>query len=185
MKAHRRKSVKSEPKRSARTQSEPKVTRRQIWLACVVGGGASLAIFIVFLRLSSPHHLTQQERILIGHYDSIRAALSLDDLSAARTAALFLGNAGPDHERISESATTLARAESLQAARSAFSAMSSEVIKIASGNRGYYRVGCSMANCPSGCAPCDTVKFGEWIQITTVVQNPFMGRTHSDCGIVK
>lgn len=185
MKAQGKKSPRSKTNRSAQTPPAPKVTRRQIWFALVVGIGALTVIFAVVLKFSSPHRLTQQERILIGHYDSVRAALSLDDLPAARAAASLFGSAGPDHEKIMESATLLVRAESLQSARNAFSAMSSEVIKIASGNTGHYRVGCSMADCPSACAQCATVKFGDWIQTSTVVQNPFMGRAHSDCGIVK
>jgi len=79
----------------------------------------------------------------------------------------------------------LARAESLPAARDAFEAMSSQVIKLAIGNAGYYRMGCSMGTCPAPCEPCDTVKHGDWIQTSPIVQNPFMGKAHPNCGIVK
>lgn len=141
-----------------------------------------LGSIVVF---SLPHRLTQEERVLIGHYDSVRAALSLDDLPAARSAASLVESVSRDNKRIMDAAVALSRAESLPAARDAFQAMSARVIKLASGNAGYYRMGCSMAGCPAPCEPCDTIKYGEWIQTSALVQNPFMGRAHPNCGIVK
>ncbi|MGI9088794.1 MAG: hypothetical protein ACR2HH_13805 [Chthoniobacterales bacterium] len=143
---------------------------------------ATLGAIVAF---SLPHRLTPKERALIRQYDSVRIALSLDDLPAARVAASLVQNASRDHKAIMTAALALARADSLPAARDAFQAMSARVIKLASGNAGYYRMGCSMAYCPAPCEPCDTIKYGDWIQTSPIVQNPFMGQAHPDCGIVK
>lgn len=174
-------------KRSRAVKRQPgwQATPRQIRLALLIGGAVIVMMLGLIVVFSLPHRLTQQERVLIGHYDSVRTALSLDDLPAARAAASGLEASSRGYKEIMKAATALARTESLPAARDAFQAMSSQVIKLASGNDGYYRVGCSMAGCPSPCEPCDTTKFGDWIQISPVIQNPFMGKAHPDCGIVK
>lgn len=160
-------------------------TPRQIRLALLIAGAVFVATLAAIVVFSLPHRLTQQERVLIGHYDSLRAALSLDDLPAARSAASLVQSASRDHKTIMNAALALTRAQSLPAARDVFQAMSARVIKLASGNAGYYRMGCSMAFCPAPCEPCGTLKYGDWIQTSPVVQNPFMGQAHPDCGIVK
>jgi hypothetical protein len=141
-------------------------------------------IIALVVWYSLPHRLTTDERMMIQQYELVRAALSADDLPKARAAAPPLLDAARD-TRIQQAASALRQAESLQAARVVFAAISSRVIKLASGNAGYYRMGCSMPGCPADCERCDTIKFGDWIQTSPVVQNPFMGRAHPDCGIVK
>jgi len=151
----------------------------------VIGGAVVVSILGSIVVFSLPHRLTQEERVLIGHYDSVRAALSLDDLPAARSAASLVERVSRDHKKIMDAALTLGHAETLAAARDAFRTMSAQVIRLADGNAGYYHMGCSMAGCPAPCDPCDTMKYGDWIQTSAVVQNPFMGRAHPNCGIVK
>jgi hypothetical protein len=141
-------------------------------------------IIALVVWYSLPHRLTADERLMIQQYELVRAALSADDLAKARAAAPPLLDAARD-TRIQQAASALRQAESLPAARVAFAAISSRVIKLASGNAGYYRMGCSMPGCPAECERCDTIKFGDWIQTSPVVQNPFMGRAHPDCGMVK
>lgn len=175
------------PKSGRKVKQEPgwQATPRQIRLALVIGGAVVVMMLGTVVVFSLPHRLTQQERVLIGHYDAIRTALALDDLPTARAAALLVESDSGNHKSMMNAATKLAQAQSLPAARDAFQAMSAQVIKLASGNAGYFRMGCSMAGCPSPCEPCETVKYGDWIQISSVVQNPFMGRAHPNCGIVK
>lgn len=180
---------KCKPPKLVRPGKQPpgwQATPRQIRLALLIGGAVFVSILGSIVVFSLPHRLTQEERALIGHYDSVRAALSLDDLPAARTAAASLvGSVSHGEKKISDAAIALSRAESLPAARDAFQAMSARVIKLASGNAGYYRMGCSMAGCPAPCEPCDTMKYGEWIQTSALVQNPFMGKAHPNCGMLK
>lgn len=186
MKRSRKKFRPPKPVRSGKQQPGWQATPRQIRLALLIGGVVFVSILGGIVVFSLPHRLTQEERVLIGHYDSVRIALSLDDLHAARTAAAsLLGSVSRDHKKIMDAAVALSRADSLPAARDAFQAMSARVIKLASGNAGYYRMGCSMAGCPAPCEPCDTLKYGEWIQTSVLVQNPFMGKAHPNCGIVK
>lgn len=184
MKPQRKEWRRTKPK-SEKQEPGWQATPRQIRLALLIGGVVLVATLAGIVAFSLPHRLTQQERALIRQYDSVRTALSLDDLPAARAAAALVQNASRDHKAIMNAALALTSAESLPAARDAFQAMSARVIKLASGNAGYYRIGCSMAGCPAPCEPCDTVKYGDWIQTSPLVQNPFMGRAHPDCGIVK
>jgi hypothetical protein len=142
-------------------------------------------IIALVVWYSLPHRLTTDERMMIQQYELVGAALSADDLAKARAAASPLLDAARDNTRIQHAASALRQAESLKAARVAFAAISSHVIRLASGNDGYYRMGCSMPGCPAECERCDTIKFGDWIQTSPVVQNPFMGRAHPDCGMVK
>lgn len=182
---HGRKEWRRTKPKAAKAEPGWQATPRQIRLALLIGGAVLVATLAAIVAFSLPHRLTQQERVLVGRYDSLRTALSLDDLPAARAVATLVQNASRDDKTIMHAAVALARADSLPAARDAFQAMSARVIKLASGNAGYYRMGCSMARCPAPCEPCDTVKYGDWIQTSPVVRNPFMGQAHPDCGIVK
>jgi len=159
-------------------------TRRHIRLGLLTAGAVLPIIIALVVWYSLPHRLTADSRLMIQQYELVRAALSADDLANARGAASPLVYAARD-TRIQQAASALSQAKSLRAARLAFAAVSSRVIKLASGNTGYYRMGCSMPGCPADCEPCDTIKFGDWIQTSPVVQNPFMGRAHPDCGMVK
>lgn len=185
MKRSLRRSKSAKPLEAGKQEPGWQATPRQIRLALLIGGAVVVMILGTVVLFSLPHRLTQQERILIGHYDSLRTFLSVDDLPAARAAASVVERNSGNHKSIMTAAAKLAHAESLSAARDAFQAISSQVIKLASGNAGYFRMGCSMAGCPAPCEPCETVHYGDWIQTTAVVQNPFMGRAHPNCGIVK
>ena len=178
------------PERPARAPTvEPpwQPTKRQIRLGIFVTGALLVIGVTIVVFYSLPHRLTAEDRVLIQQYDTVRAALAADDLDSARIAASQLVDRTRDQRKIRQAATSLMDANSLATARAAFAAISSRVIKLASGNAGYYRLGCSatMANCPAPCEPCETMKFGDWIQTSPVVKNPFMGRTHSDCGMLK
>lgn len=162
-------------------------TKRQIRLGLLTAGGLALVIITVVAWLSFPHRLTPQERVVISDYDAVRSALANDDLATAHNAGAQLLADARENNRIARAAMSLTQADSLAKARNAFAAISRQVIKLATGNAGYYRIGCSasMANCPAACEPCETLKFSDWIQTSPVVQNPFMGRVHPDCGLVK
>lgn len=180
-----RKKSKPKPLRSGKKEPGWQATPRQIRLALLIGGVVIVMMIGTIVVFSLPHRLTQQERILIEHYESVRTTLSRDDLPAARAAALLLADFSHDDRKIMAGAMAMARASSLSAARDAFRAISSRVIKFASGNRGYYRFSCSMAACPEACEPCAAIKYGDWIQTSPLVQNPFTGKAHPNCGVVK
>ena len=172
-------------KHPSKTKMEWYLTRRQIRLGLVAAGTLVIIAGAGAVYYSLPHKLTPDERVMIRHYESVRTALSGDDLATARSAASPLIDSARNNSQIRRSATALREAESLQAARVAFAAISSPIVKLASGNDGYYRIGCSMARCPVQCERCLTIEFGDWIQTSPVVQNPFMGRARPDCGVVK
>lgn len=108
--------------------------------------------------------LTKAQTKFLANYESVRAALAIDDLEGAkRSAANVTG---------SQAATQLSKAPSLQAARTAFKKLSTEAIQLARGHEGYYVANCPMAG-------------NDWLQINTTISNPYYGREMSTCGSIK
>src|SRR5205823_2305270 len=109
-------------------------------------------------------------------YNSIRVALSQDDLAFAQKAATTLAGSYQKRRPIFAAAQALSKADSLEAARGAFSTMSAEAVKMARGHKEYYVVGCSMNQCPAPCVNCQMSRFGDWVQTDAAIANPFMGK---------
>jgi len=142
-----------------------------------------LAGFIV--RSSLPVKRKEIDRAMLRQYDSIRVALSHDDLALAEKAAATLARSYQKRRPISAAAQALSKADSLEAARDAFSTMSAETVKMARGHKEYYVVGCSMNQCPAHCVNCQMSRFSDWVQTDVAIANPFMGKASPYCGVIK
>ena len=108
--------------------------------------------------------LTDAQKQFLSGYESIRAALAADDLAAARGAAAAITN--------SALAVQLSNAQSLAAARVVFKKLSNQAGQLAKGETGYYVAHCPMAG-------------SDWVQTTTKINNPYLGKQMADCGSIK
>jgi hypothetical protein len=161
------------------------LSRWQIGLS--LSGVAVLAIaFATFIVCGFlPRKLTESDRAMIKQYDAVRTALASDDLPGAQKAASVLSNSYPKMRIISGAAIVLAKSNSLDSARYAFLTMSEEVVKLARGHDEYFVMSCSMDRCPAQCSPCQMYRFGPWVQMTPVANNPFMGKASLHCGVIQ
>ena len=160
-------------------------SRRRIWTFATIGGGALVLILALLVFLSLPHRLTAEERAMLQQYESIRVALAQDDLVGAQSAALQLSGSFSGNEKISNAARTVVNSASLDTARDVFKRLSDKVIPLARGNDGYFIVGCPMGTCPAPCVNCQMSRFGDWLQSTVTIGNPFLGTAGKRCGAVK
>ena len=116
---------------------------------------------------------------MLRQYETIRALLARDDFrSAKRTAAGFQhANQTPAPAATKSPAvdaeTAIAAANTLSAQREAFRAWSAYAISLTNEVTGYYVVHCPLPGC------------GDWLQMDTNVDNPFMGKSMHDCGEVE
>ena len=111
-----------------------------------------------------PAELTKAQTKFLANYEGVRASLAADDLEAAKRSAANITE--------SQAATQLSKAPSLNAGRVAFKKLSAEAIQIAKGHEGYYVANCPMAG-------------SDWIQVTTKISNPYLGREMATCGSIK
>ena len=114
----------------------------------------------------------------LEQYEMVRAGLAADDLAAAKNGATNLVTAVQEEfagsKPMIDAAEKLAASESLDDARAAFGVISGEVTKVVQGERGLF-----VMNCPM-------VKNGTWVQTTSKIENPYMGKKLLACGeIVK
>ena len=122
--------------------------------------------------------LTDKDRTILARYEEIRAALAIDDYRAANRAAKdLLKYLKPTDDAPSTPLTSatqdLVAAVNMDKAHLAFRAMSVEVIPLADGVQGYYIMNSPL---PSG---------AEWVQTTTKVDNPYVGKTMRDVGSLR
>jgi hypothetical protein len=166
-------------------RSEAELDRRRIKF--VVGAVVVIGFILtaVLIRNSLPVKLTDADRAMLTQYQSIRLALSQDDLVSAQEAAATLANSYKDRRQVTLATLALSKADSLEAARDAFSAMSIEAVKMARGHGEYYVVGCSMNQCPAPCVNCQMFRFSDWVQTDPAIANPFMGKASPHCGVIK
>jgi len=108
--------------------------------------------------------LTKAQSKFLANYEGVRSALATDDLDAAKRSAANIAD--------SEAARQLSNASSLSAARVAFKKLSADAIQLAKGHEGYYVANCPMAG-------------SDWLQTTTTISNPYLGRQMSTCGSIK
>ncbi|HZS18711.1 MAG TPA: hypothetical protein VFA51_12355 [Candidatus Udaeobacter sp.] len=151
--------------------------------------GAALVGAIVFaammIRSSLAIRLTEADRAMLRQYDSIRVALSQENLTSVQKAAATLADSYQQRRSVSATAQALSKADSLEAAREAFSTISAEAVKMARGHKEYYVVGCSMNQCPAPCVNCQMWRFSDWVQTDATIANPFMGRASPHCGVIR
>lgn len=108
--------------------------------------------------------LTKSQMNFLASYEEIRAALAADNLDDAKRSASKITQ--------SQSAAQLSKATSLNTARVAFKKLSGEAIQITKGREGYYIVNCPMTG-------------SDWLQTTTIINNPYLGKQMSTCGSIK
>ena len=106
--------------------------------------------------------LPAADKDFLAGYEKIQSALAADDLAAAKKAATDLG----------ESGAALAKSGSLKEARSSFEALSLRAEELATGQPGYYVAYCPMVK-------------KSWVQTSTKISNPYMGKGMSTCGEIK
>jgi hypothetical protein len=132
--------------------------------------------------------LNVEQKSFLSQYESVRAALAVDDLAATKKAAsaivteskkLPAESLTPEQkERQASFVTTvkkIASAETLDAAREAFKALSKRAIHYAEGKEGYY-----VAHCPM--VPNDE---GNWVQTNREISNPYFGKSMARCGSIR
>jgi hypothetical protein len=121
------------------------------------------ALALAFLSAASrAGELSSHDKQFLAGYEQIRAALATDDLKGAKKAAATLPDSG----------AAIAKSESLDQARVSFEKLSVEAVKLASGQPGYHVVHCSMAN-------------KDWVQTSTTIGNPYLGKDIAGCGEIK
>src|SRR3989442_1323534 len=93
-------------------------------------------VFGVIASLGHAANLSDQDKKFLTSYEKIHIALAADDLAGAKAAATELGDSGTD----------IAKAKSLQEARSAFEKLSGRAKTMIAGQSSYY-----VAHCPKKC----------------------------------
>ncbi len=166
-------------------RSAATLDRRRLKLIFGAAFLAAIALAGLLIWSSLPVKLTEVDRAMLKQYDSIRVALSHDDLALAEKAAATLADSYQKRRAIFGAAQALSKADSLEAAREAFSTMSAEAVRMARGHKEYYVVGCSMNQCPAPCVNCQMSRFSDWVQTDPAIANPFMGKASPHCGVIK
>ena len=120
---------------------------------------------IAFAMIASLGHAanpSDQDKKFLTSYEKIHTALAADDLTGAKAAATELGDSGTD----------IAKANSLQEARSAFEKLSGRAKTMIAGQSGYYVAHCPMLN-------------KDWVQTSTTISNPYGGKEMIGCGEIQ
>ena len=113
-------------------------------------------------RPLSATELSESDKYFLDGYEQLRAALAVDDLTKANEVA----------ERLTDSGFNVPKSETLERAREAFAQASEIAIRLTAGQPGYYLVHCPMLN-------------KDWVQTARKVENPYAGKSMSDCGVIK
>src|SRR5713101_4015046 len=159
--------------------------RRRLMLIFGAAFVAAMILAGIIVPSSLPVKLTEVDRAMLRQYDSIRVALSHENLAFAQKAATTVAGSYQKRRSISAAAQALSKADSLEGAREAFSTMSAEAVKMARGHKEYYIVGCTLNECPARCVNCQMYRFGNWVQTNATIANPFMGKASLHCGVIK
>lgn len=133
---------------------------------------AFLCIITIAIAADTKHPKTLEQ------YEMVRAGLAADDLAAAKNGATNLVTAVGEEfagtKPMIDAAEKLAASESLDDARASFGIISGELTKVVQAQPGVF-----VMNCPM-------VKNGTWVQTTSKLENPYMGKKMLECGeIVK
>jgi len=119
-------------------------------------------VFGIIASVGDAAALSDQDKKFLTSYEKIHTALAADDLTGAKAAAIELGDSGTD----------IAKANSLQEARSAFEKLSGRAKTMIAGQSGYYVAHCPMLN-------------KDWVQTSTTISNPYGGKDMVSCGEIK
>jgi len=127
--------------------------------------------------------LDNDQKQFLTQYELVRAALAADDLAGAKKAAAIVAAMPVIHHENGvdappgyvQDARKFAGAKSLEDAREVFKSFSKRAVHVAEGKPGYY-----VAHCPM--VPNDE---GDWVQTSTRISNPYMGKAMPSCGSLK
>jgi hypothetical protein len=122
---------------------------------------AAIAL-VMIASLGQAANLSDQDKKFLASYEKIHTALVADDLTGTKAAATELGESGTD----------IAKANSLQEARSAFEKLSGRAKTKIAGQSGYYVAHCPMLN-------------KDWVQTSTTISNPYGGKEMIGCGEIE
>ena len=181
--------------RQRRAQHEPSVRekRKQKWrsnflgenravlLASGVVVAAASVSFVIILLLNGAPPLQPRERVMLTNYEEVRVSLAHDDLTTAERLAAKMAREFGDWVPVSSSVQLIADSDSLESARKAFAKLSQEAIRLADRHTEHLILRCP-TDCPEKCVNCRSNEFGSWIQIDTLVGNPFMRTASPHCG---
>ena|SRR6266498_5744264 len=118
--------------------------------------------FGVIASLGHAANLSDQDKKFLTSYEKIHIALAADDLTGTKTAATELGESGND----------IAKANSLNDARTAFEKLGAHAKTITAGQSGYHVAHCPMLN-------------KDWVQTSTTISNPYGGKEMIGCGEIQ
>jgi len=150
----------------------------------------ALALFVLGASIARAHDksvaINDAQKAFLSQYETLRAALAADDLSAAKKAAETIASNAPAATLAKEGETQhaaayidaakkLASADSLDAARDAFKVISKRAVHLASSQKGYYHAHCPMV--PN--------EEGNWVQTTKKISNPYLGKKMPTCGSIE
>lgn len=114
--------------------------------------------------------LSVEQKTFLTQYETVRAGLAADDLTATKKAAAAI-TAAP----AAATAKKIAASDSLAAAREAFKGLSKHAVSVAASQPGYYHAHCPMV-------PKDE---GDWVQTSKKISNPYFGKSMATCGSIK
>jgi hypothetical protein len=138
----------------------------------------SLCLVVLLSLVTAASAVETKHPKTLEQYEMVRAGLAADDLAAAKNGATNFVTAVQeefgDSKSVIEAAQKLAASETIDDARTSFGVISAELVKHVEGKPGFY-----VMNCPM-------VKNGTWVQTTSKIENPYMGKKMLECGeIVK
>jgi hypothetical protein len=168
---------KPDPKRRGNFLRENKA----VLLASGAIAAAAFISFAVILLLNGAPPLQSRERKMLKNYEEVRVSLAHDDLTTAERLAANMAREFGNWVSVSSSFQLIANSDSLESARKAFAKLSEEAIRLADRHPEYLILRCP-TDCPENCLNCRSNEFGSWVQIDTLVGNPFMGTASPHCG---
>ena len=129
--------------------------------------------------------LTAGDRATIRQYEALRSALAHDQLGEAKSAAFALANNHEAKQGFVVPALAISQSETLDAAREHFIAMCEAAVGLVEHRSGFFVMHCSIQQCTERCENCPMDHFGNWVQVSPTVENPFMGKARIHCGNIK
>lgn len=123
---------------------------------------AAFTMFAFAISSARAASLSDNDKQFLASYEKVRAALAVDDLSTARTAAKEIGDEGSE----------VANAGSLKDARTGFEKLTSRAKPIVAGQSGYYVARCPMLK-------------KDWVQTSEKISNPYGGKEMVACGEIQ
>jgi hypothetical protein len=172
---------------SVRGKPDPKTRgnflreNKSVLLASGVIAAAAFISFAVTLLLNGAPPLQPRERLMLTNYEEVRISLAHDDLTTAEHLAAKMAREFGDWVPVSSAVQLISNSDSLESARKAFAKLSQEAIRLADRHPEYLILRCP-TDCPENCVNCRSNEFGSWVQIDTLVGNPFMGTASPHCG---